>query len=57
MPSGQALALQVQLFRGDGLHPDSKFGSIHGGFLIPSGVVVVNLSGAVPAEMPMPPGS
>jgi hypothetical protein len=39
MPSEQALALQVQLFRGDGLHPDSKFGSIHGGFLIPSGVV------------------
>ena len=32
MPSEQALALQVQLFRGDSLHPDSKFGSIHGGY-------------------------
>ncbi len=57
MPSEQALALQVQLFLGDGLHPDSKFGSIHGGYLISSGAVVINLSGAVPAETPMPPGS
>ena len=56
MPSEQALTLQVQLFLGDGLHPDSKFGSIHGGYLISSGAVVINLSGAVPAEMPMPPG-
>jgi hypothetical protein len=31
MPSEQALALQVQLFWGDGLHPNSKFGSIPGG--------------------------